>query len=45
MAFEFGRQWQMNRWAAEIALLKAENAARRQARSNDAPPEEPLDPL
>ncbi len=41
----FGRQWQMNRWAAEIAMLKAENAARRQARSNAAPPEEPLDPL
>jgi hypothetical protein len=45
MAFKFGHQWQMNRWAAEIALLKAENAVRRQARSNVAPPEEPLDPL
>jgi hypothetical protein len=39
----FGRQWQMNRWANEIAMLKAENASRRQARPNDAEPEEPLD--
>ena len=39
----FGRQWQMNRWAGEIAMLKAENASRRQALPNDAEPEEPLD--
>ncbi len=25
----FLRQWQMNRWAGEIAALKAENAMRR----------------
>ena len=39
----FLRQWQMNRWAAEIAMLKAENATRRAARPNDAEPEEPID--
>ncbi|WP_193212308.1 hypothetical protein [Luteolibacter marinus] len=40
----FFRQWQLNRWAAEITMLKAENAARRAARPNDAGAEEPLDP-
>lgn len=39
----FLRQWQHNRWAGELAMLKAENAVRRRPRPNDAPPEEPLD--
>lgn len=39
----FLRQWQLNRWAAELTMLKAENASRRATRPNDAEPEEPLD--
>lgn len=48
-ALWFMRQWQMNRWATEMAMLQAENAARRaeltEKFGTDNPGPEPLEPL